>query len=131
MKICFKHIFKQLNFFLLHLAVLILLFVNTGMVKEITASPTPHKETTEEKVEKETLASDEDAEEEKERAVITESALEAVVPFLNINLSYSFKLIFSFDYPIVENNFPSTEAVFIPIPYFEELFEHFIVINAP
>ena len=63
--------------------------------------------------------------------VVQELTLEDVVPPLSISLDPALNFIFSIEFPAFEYRIYYHEPPLALLPYFENVFSHFIVINAP
>jgi len=63
--------------------------------------------------------------------IVQELTLEDVVPPLSISLDPALNFIFSIEFPAFEYRIYYHEPPIALLPYFENVFSHFIVINAP
>ncbi len=63
--------------------------------------------------------------------IVQELTLEDVVPPLSISLDPALNFIFSIEFPAFEYRIYYHEPPLALLPYFENVFSHFIVINAP
>ena len=73
-------------------------------------------------------ASDQDASKE---TIVQELTLENLVPPLSLSLDPALNFIFSIEFPAFEYRIYYHEPPIALLPYFENVFSHFIVINAP
>ncbi|OJJ15878.1 hypothetical protein BKI52_36780 [marine bacterium AO1-C] len=63
--------------------------------------------------------------------IVQELTLENLVPPLSISLDPALNFIFSIEFPAFEYRIYYHEPPIALLPYFENVFSHFIVINAP
>ncbi len=66
-----------------------------------------------------------------EEVIVQELTLEHTVPPLNVNIDPALHLLFNIECPSIEYHTYYAEPSIALLPYFENVFNHFIVINAP
>lgn len=109
-------------------------FQSKALVKKQVAKPgdTPQKQnaahqntnTHQEKEQKQT-------QDNQEEVIVQELTLEHTVPPLNVNIDPALHLLFNIECPSIEYHAYYAEPSIALLPYFENVFNHFIVINAP
>lgn len=82
------------------------------------------------KKEKQQKKQDKDTNSSKE-VIVQELTLENMVPPLSLSLDPALQLIFSIEFPSFEYQTFYHEPPIALLPYFDNVFSHFIVINAP
>lgn len=118
-------IFHLFSLTLIYLSVVIMLIGNSlsfdsSFYTSVPVKTERNKKVTPEPVKKNT-----------KETVIKELSVEAVVPVIQIHLSYVLNLIFSFEFHVVENIPYLSEKPYALTSYFENTFGHIIAINAP
>lgn len=120
-----KDIFYYLGLVFSHLAVAILLLLNTGFV-----NLNPDLDT-KDKTEKKQKSKKEQEKPEKSPTIVKEASLKALVPLGDINLHPNLPFISSFNFPTIKKAVPVYEQFDTLSPYFEVVLQFIISINAP
>lgn len=90
-----------------------------------------HQDTTHEEQQEQERKGKNTPQDSPDEVVVQELTLEHTVPPLNVNLDPALHLLFNIECPSIEyHSYYATPSIAL-LPYFENVFNHFIVINAP
>lgn len=120
-----KDIFYYLGLSFSHLAVAILLLLNTGFINLDIDLDSENKTEKNQKSEKKQDKS------EDTQTIVKEASFEALIPLGALNLHPNLPFISAFNFPMIQQTVPVYEQFDTLSPYFEVVLQFIISINAP